>query len=391
MFNLATAKALLARAKTHYKIAIGVAVLIVTLVIMLCVVPSLLKKRVEGLMTQSGFNVISLGYDGKSKGQYIFTDIMLSENGGSKIGKLKADADIKGLITSIPLIKSITVEDAHLNGSWQPNAIPTIEGWDMPKESAPLNGFQNLFIDSSTITLDTPLGALRLNAKGKISKQDKNQKHIEATLAGKQQQLTFTASLNGISDEKGNWTAEIETQDARLNLSLLKISKFSGWLTLDNKFDAAAQFNAEQLQIARTTSLFNTSLTFKGTPAKYNILIKSFVGAKHDIILTTEITKDNENIRILAGLESKNIESLLSFLKNLNTDLQNFETHQSQMTSLLLTEGNFNRIRKQLKTMKYDHLELILSGTPNNLTGKILARTLNGGVYQTNVVSLNPG
>ena len=93
-----------------------------------------------------------------------------------------------------------------------------------------------------------------------------------------------------------------------------------------------------------------------------------------------------------AEAQTKKAENLLLFLSQINHDLQSSVLNAPGLTNLLITQGNINRIRQQLKKSSYDSYTLAISGTWEKLNGKILAQKASkkGGTPRTDVISLNP-
>jgi hypothetical protein len=81
---------------------------------------------------------------------------------------------------------------------------------------------------------------------------------------------------------------------------------------------------------------------------------------------------------------------MLSALAELRTQAETSPVLQETLMSLLITEGNIDRLKEDLKKDKYESFALEIEGMSHDLKGKVIGKKVKDGVMQRQIFSLNP-
>jgi len=155
----------------------------------------------------------------------------------------------------------------------------------------------------------------------------------------------------------------------------------------ENAFPAiSGQLDSGKITIG-AINFMNSRLTFEGTAALYKIIAKGEIAEFPGMTALIDLENTVTGLQIKASIDSTSADDLVAFLAL----LQNSDQDTGYLTSLLLTPGNIERLRKDLRQLSYDRLELQIYGAPYDLAGKVIAHRLKNGITHKYVVSLDPG
>ncbi len=355
-----------------------------------------LIRHIENTFKQYGFNLVSVESGTIKKQQAIFKTIKLDPDGFSTIKTIQTNT-----LSPLPIPgKQIVIDDLILTGEMDRMFRPTLAGWDY-QPTAPLPDIKQLTLNNGRLDLNTPFGILSLKAKGQITQQEDGSQKIQAALWGKQHQLTLDTRWNVNLQPGQSWSAETEINDARLNLGFLKASRINGWLSFEKKQKnetlisvAGGQLSIGYINFA-STSLNNITLTADSSLNSVHVILHAKISSPgsdlNDMLLTADFKQIKNEPFLQASVEAKNFDSLLNFLKTLHNDFQKTQNASSLLTTLLITPGNMERLRKDIAQINHDVLELQISGPLYDLSGKIIAKKLRKGSWQSHVISMDPG
>lgn len=344
-------------------------------------------ERISALLAAYGFNTAKIDNVVYRDGYIVNSHITLDPAGFSTISDIQIPARyLDYIFHTHPRI--VTINALKLAGELNSENGLSIEGWRKTPFPHPLTDL--LVLGSGQLDLLTSAGALRFEGKGEIAKNADGIAELKAAVWATQHQLEAETLWDGRLLPDGGWYYEIEIQSASLDFKKLQASRVSGWLVLD-KTKSLIPAISGQLDAGKLTfgeiDLMNARLTLSGPLAKYKLLGNGKVGDYENMAFTLEVSNRTEGPHVMASIETASLTDLIGFLK----DLQKSDPATGNLTALLLTQGNLNRLQNNLKNIKYDLLELQIYGPLYDLAGKVIAKQFKDGVIQNNVISLDPG
>ena len=248
----------------------------------------LIKPFLEYKIRQNGFPKANIETVTVIPRGILLEKIYLDAEGFSTIDAVQVTASWFDLILH-KKIQAITLKDVEVSGELDEQGHFVIAGWD----ASPLTGdgsssmtMQNINVDGLTVDFETPEGAIR--AEGKLTLQQKvdGSRDFQASLWGKQKQLSLTVTADGSILTSGAWSATLEINDGRLDLAGLKASRASGKANLaggnGTPLTYSGQFSAGGLRIKDipfqdTAINFDSKKTdivhFKTNPTGYSDIV----------------------------------------------------------------------------------------------------------------------
>jgi hypothetical protein len=348
--------------------------------------PALMSYRLKQLLADDGFQVTSIGkvkvgFDGT-----LFSDIKLDKDGNSTIGMI-------GEPFTLFRPTTFFIRDLDLIGELGPNGIPLIDGWQMKPLEYP-KALKSVNLDYARLDLMTPAGVIRIEAKGQLTANVANARRIQAVIYGNQKQLGFDSQWDIKWNADGSWNADGEIGDFRLLLANLEVARASGWLNLRSGSNAAltpvasGQLSAGLLTFS-PAALRNASLTVNGSYGALDLILQGLPADPPGLQLTAEAKQTLRETDLDASLTAPNFDGLISFLEKIHTGINT----SSQVTGrplmgLLLTQGNYDRMRKALGTAPYTDYKLTLTGPLGNPEGLVTAT--GGTAVPKHSVSFDP-
>ena len=199
---------------------------------------------------------------------------------------------------------------------------------------------------------------------------------------------------------KGTWTAgkgltiENEIREARINTEHITASRVTGWMTLETKPGNPVPVISGQIQAGQfgrdNLKLGNVTLTMDGPLIAPHAIISAQINAYESASLLLELTTKAEGTYVTANIETRTLDDLIAVLTEFRTQAETSPLLQEALMPLLITEGNIDRVRQDLKKDTYESFALELEGPSHDLNGKIVGKRLKDGVIQRQIFSLNP-
>ncbi|QQG35278.1 MAG: hypothetical protein HYS17_06860 [Micavibrio aeruginosavorus] len=352
-------------------------------------------SRIGRTMAASGFSLSQTETAKARPGQLVLGGISLDADGFSMIGSLKATGSLLFPLLGKP--RRIEIDNLQLTGEWNEELGLSFAGWSLPPAAwSAWPKVDRFVLGSSVIDLDTPAGALRLSLQGETARHPEKpgQQLFSAHLSGAQHQLVIDARIKGRwSDERG-LALESEITEGRINLDQFSASRLSGWLAFETGQQSLVPDISGQFQIGHFSRgdfiLNNISLTVDGSLNNPHTLLNAELGGYQASTLLLETQGEKEGLRILANIETRNMEDLITILKEFRTQAETSPFLQEAFMSLLITEGNIDRVKRDLGKDRYDAYTLEIEGLSHDLKGKIIAKSIRDGTVQRQVFSLNP-
>ena len=352
-------------------------------------------SRMEETLAAAGFSISKIEGTSARPGQIVISDISLDPDGFSMIGALKA--------TGAPLFplfgspKRLTIENLQLTGEWNEEHSLSFAGWSIPRRHSPdWAALDRIILGESIIDLDTPAGALRLKLEGESARNpnDRSQQIFNARLSGVQHQLVLDSQIKGTWSMNTGLNIESEIREARVNLDHLSASRVTGWFALETQDSSPIPVLSGQFQAGQfgrdNLKLSNVNVTLDGPITSPHTIINAELGGYKSASLLLETQAQPDGTHILASIETKTMDDLLGILTELRTQAETSPLLQETLMSLLITEGNLDRIRQDLKKEKFESFVLEIEGLSHDLNGKVIGKRIKDGVMQRQIFSLNP-
>ncbi len=147
-------------------------------------------------------------------------------------------------------VDNITVKNVEISGELDDQGHLIIAGWD----ASPLTGgsgggltISNLNVEGLTLDFETPEGAIRTEGKVSLQQKPTGERHFQASLWGKQKQMSLTVTATGVIQTSGAWNSEIEINDGRVDISAFKASRASGKFTVSGGGESPLTYQGKVL------------------------------------------------------------------------------------------------------------------------------------------------
>ncbi len=354
------------------------------------------SSRLTETMKAGGFTLSQHEDINTRPGKVTLNGISLDTDGFSMIGKLEATGNPFFPLTGTP--KRLDISNMQITGEWNEELGLSFAGWSLPHgDTASWSKIERIVLGKSIIDLDTPAGALRLELEGESARHPErpDQQIFNFHLSGTQHQLILDSQIKGTWSAAQGLTLENEIREARINTKNITASRVTGWITLETQSDnslvptlsgqmQAGQFARDNLKLG------NVSLTLDGPLTAPHALINAQINGYESASLLLELQAKDDGTHILANIETRTLDDLLSILAEFRTQAETSPVLQESLMSLLLTEGNIDRVKQDLKKGQYESFALELEGLSHDLNGKIIGKKMKDGVMQRQVFSLNP-
>lgn len=350
--------------------------------------------RAAALLARHGFTEASFSATSFHGDSFALSDIKLDPGAFSTIRALRIQPDWAGLFGG-RFIGGLIIDDMRLMGEWRDGTGFSIVGWT--PRLPPFPRQDSIIINGLRLDVDTPLGALRFETKGRLNRARNGDYKLDGVLYGKQHQVTIDSRWTGALSPNGAFGLEGEIVDANLRTPRVEASRASGWLQISN--DIAPDSGriipmiSGQIQAGRLSyndiPLGNVAVTMDGALAAPHIILTADIMGLEAMRLNADLTPDGKTWNLKSEITTTSLKDMLAFMVMLR---QNMEAHgDNALTSFLLTPGNIERLRKQVAAMKYDELELKIEGSVNKLHGSLIAKSINAdGEAVRTAISLDP-
>lgn len=352
-------------------------------------------SRLSETMNAAGFTLSKSEKVSSRPGQMTISGISLDPDGFSMIGELKAMGGPFFPLFGVP--KRLTVENMQLTGEWNEEQGLSFAGWSLPRQKTDSwSSIERIVLGESIIDLDTPAGALRLKLDGESARYPDNpeQQIFNARLSGAQHQLVLDSQIKGTWSMTKGLALESEIREGRIHLDHLDATRVTGWLALETQQDSPIPTLSGQIQAGQfgrdNLKLNNVTLTLDGPLIRPHAILNAELGGYKTASILLELEAQEDGTHILASIETKTLDDMLSILTEFRTQAETSPILQESLMSLLITEGNIDRIKQDLKKDKFESYVLEIEGLSHDLKGKITGRKVRNGVMQRQIFSLNP-
>ncbi|MCB9989220.1 MAG: hypothetical protein H6868_07825 [Rhodospirillales bacterium] len=371
------------------KIGLISVLLIIAALAMPAAISGLWAGRIENALAENGFATTSIGKSSVRKGRIVIQDIALDPDRFSTMDNLSVVTPLlKGIFT--PSTSTVTIDGLALSGEWTPPLMPDISGWD--GRLPPLPSFDKTVLNSGQADILTTAGALRLNAKGQLTRTPEKST-FEAALWGKQHQLNLDSLWKGTIAPDGSFQVETEIREARLNTDRLQATRVNGWGSLSRQAKTipviSGQLDAGQIDFSGTI-FSKVTLTVDGPIDGYHLIASGQAAGFQNLSFYADVKKENSDFQIDITVLADDVEGLLAFLLKIRNSMEGITSPFGAFSRLMITPGNLARLKATMKDWEYDHTELQIKGPLSDLTSKIVATNTQNNATEQYVISLNP-
>lgn len=379
-----------------FKVKIGiVAVLLLLSAVIINVAPAG-PARVEKTLNAAGFSISHAEETHTRPGKVSMMGVSLDPDGFSMMGDVSMTGPLWFPYAGSP--SRIKIDNLQLTGEWNEEQGLGFAGWSLPRALPGINlsPLERIILGKSIIDLDTPAGAIRMEFEGESARHPEHpaQQVFNARLTGTQHQLIIDAQIKGQWSPTTGISIESEIREARLNLDHLNITRASGWLTMESNDQSPLPTLSGQLQAGQISrdnlKLQNVSMTIDGPITTPHAIITGELGGFQSAKLLLEIEPRQNETHLQATIETQTADDLVNVLTALRAQAETSPVLQETLMSLLITEGNIIRIKKDLEKDQYDSFALEIQGPSHDLQGKVIGKKITNGVMQRQIYSLNP-
>ncbi len=366
------------------KIIIGVSALILLAVAGLVMASGLLvKPMLQIALRQSGFPNARIDSVAVIPSGLVLEDIALDGEGFSTIKAVQVTGSWPDLIFN-KKITGLNIKDAEISGEIDENGQIIIAGWNATfSDAAPSDKplvIDAVSLEGVTLDFETPQGAIRI--EGKLSLQSKADKtrDFQANIWSKQKQLSLSAVATGTFQPDGSWMSDIELQEGRLDLGMVKASRSTGTIKLAQSAGQGLSYKgkilAGGLRIGETPfqdfilafdSTTSDILSFSVSPTGYDSIVIAGRVYKAPDAPMAELIGKVENIQELAAFLKKD-KGDLDALRNFTPMTAQVSAKLSQVTAPeanaeWVINAGADKALAAAGTLKYNREKGLLSGT----------------------------
>lgn len=209
----------------------------------------LAKWRVHQALGTLGFTHAHGGQAEWADGGIILRDIKIDKDGFSTIEQMRINGPLAMLMPFLGGMPSITIDRATLTIDAAALLLPFRGDMKFPQQSLPAlfkkNSVQNITLNAVQIDMNSPAGAIRVEAKGQATALPDGGVRLQGVVWGSQYQLTTTISANGEVAADGTLSADFEIQDGKANMKTVMASRMGGWAILNAAPNQAVTISAQ--------------------------------------------------------------------------------------------------------------------------------------------------
>lgn len=282
--------------------------------------PSYARQKTLLALNGAGFGAASFESFETGHGKVTLKKVKLDDKGFSTAEKIESDYSLTGFFTGKP-IKTLTVEGLSLTGEYSKEKKLTLAGWTQENkiELSKLPAIKTIEIKNGRIDLMTDaLGGVNVKFDILMRQTTLGSIEFKSTLSGTQRVFSADANLNGTIKPSGQWNADLEINDGKIDLPLLKATRVSGTGTLSGDPKKTPEFN---LQLsAGGVNLFNlpwhnVSATAQGNTEHYAILSEGKSVGLEGIEFSLNIPDGLKLSNMSGSLHTQKLSDLFSFMK----------------------------------------------------------------------------
>ena len=192
------------------------------------------------------------------------------------------------------------------------NGMPHFAGINLAA-LLPLVETDSLIMKAGQADVSTPIGALRLEMKYRMTRQPDDSQKIEAALWSNQLQMELDTRWTGQISPAGKWSASAELRDARLNLPHFNLSCASGWLAFEGTAQGLStvtgQIEAGQLRIGEKSAFGDIAMSVEGPYDASHVILHGDVSAFKNMVVTADMKRAGSGWQVHASVERENRRS----------------------------------------------------------------------------------
>ena len=304
------------------------------------VLPSIVETRVTTTLAALGFPAPDIGQTSLSLSGAQMQDIRLDKDGFSTIETLDINFSwpvylLSQQIDSLHISKIVhsdLSDEINLNVLLDQLSLDRIR--DLP--------VQSLSIDLGQLNLSTDFGDIRTEAKILISTLKNGSKTIQAVAWAKQFQLGFQIPISGLIQEDGSFLFESTFNDGKLNVGPMRVSRMSGWASLEDKNGAergaafSTQLDAGSADILGVP-MQDLSIALSQSPHNSNGIFRAGLSGMPSIHISGDWNQDKENIASNITVEFGKGEDTKALIKHLLPEFDTDNIRKLTDQPLLLT------------------------------------------------------
>ena len=197
----------------------------------------LAKWRVHQALGALGFPHAHGGHAEWAGGGIILRDIKIDKDAFSTIEQMRISGPLAMLMPFLGGMPSISIDRATLTLDAAALLLPFRGDMKFPQQSLPAlfkkHNIQNITLNAVQIDMNSPAGAIRVEAKGQATALPDGGVRLQGVVWGSQYQLTTTISANGEVAADGTLSADFEIQDGKANMKTIMASRMGGWAILN--------------------------------------------------------------------------------------------------------------------------------------------------------------
>lgn len=261
--------------------------------------PGAAEKKVLSMLHDNGFEAAQVSKAKILPGGLSFQTIQLDADGFSLIEGAKIQLNwftyiLQQKVDSITISKII---HHALSDQMNPGSISQ---WVNTKSvmTMPVN---TLNIELAQLNLATSdFGDIRIEAKALVKTLDDGSKTIQAVTWSRQYQLGFQIPISGVIKANEDYLFESTFNEGKLNIGPLRISRLSGWASLEGR-DMQSHTFSTQLDAGSADilgmPLQDLSFAFSESPNSSNSIFRSNASGMQTVKLAADWNQDQDNAK----------------------------------------------------------------------------------------------
>ncbi len=378
--------------KNKTRIFVSGAILIALLLSGMYAFRGYVSHQALGTLANWGFKSAEISRTSYYGASIAFEDINLDKEGFSTIEGIRSN--IANFLPFLSHNSPIIIDGLTLSGDINFPIKYEVSGWNPLSTSNDITA-RNLILNDAKLDLMTSKGAIRLQAKGLVNKDSTGNTTINGALWGVQHQLNIDTRWNGKITADGNQSHNIEVLKGTINLDYLSVSRLSGNLTLNwpvkNTYpDLDGELVIGKLDVAGIP-LNSAKLKMSGPVNRQTIVFEGYIAGKSIMQAGIRLEQGENDTQVQAAINAKHLDDLLGFLEKLRANVNQSTWGVGIFMPLMLTKGNLERIRNDMNGIPYDELQMVITGSLRDMTGKIVAFRKNDAEGEKHIISLDPG
>ncbi len=281
--------------------------------------PGYLESQLKTAFRDLGFRHVEIGRIEQKGTLYTFSEITLDEDGFSIVGRIQAAFDWPTLIKTQKL-NTLSFEDMTLTAILESDGSFSLSGWAPPELKPVIVPVHTINFNGIKLDLDTIHGALRFECKGQALTTPDDSLDIQAAIWGRQAQATIDTRWNASVETNGNWFADMELREGKLELTDIRASRLGGWISLGGTLGGLNKTGGQLLAGSLTIGslpLQNLTATLDGTPDAYEIILDGHAAGAPGLTFQSSFGKNENGVFGHGIVRSSRSADLISLFRSL--------------------------------------------------------------------------